>query len=62
MTLELQRFLDSLTEDDFMGSKTKKSIRNKAISFLGSSHYSVYESYKGFDIHNSLLCLIYDQI
>jgi len=62
MTTELKNFLDSLKEEDFRGSKTKRSIQSKAKTFLNSGSYEYAETYKGFDIHNSLLCLLYSEI
>lgn len=62
MTPELDKFLNSIKEGDFKGSKTKKSLKDKAESFLNSGYYVEYESYNGYDVHNLLLCLIYDEV
>jgi len=62
----LHKFLSTLKEDDFKGSKTKVSIRNKAKKFLEKGNYQYGEAFRingeKYDVHNSLLALIYDEI
>jgi len=62
MTNDLKKFLDSLTPEDYKGKETAPKIKAKAKRFLNSGKYESFEQYKGFDIHNSLCCLIYDNI
>jgi len=71
MTQELKDFLESIPESDYMGKRTKKSLQRKAKMYLNSEHYEYNDHYYkcpegesvlGWDVHNSLLCLIYDQI
>lgn len=66
MKTQLKKFLAGLKESDFLGSQTNSAIKEKAEKFLNSGAYKYNESYKRgeetYDIHNSLLCLIYDEI
>lgn len=66
MKNKLHIFLRSLNEDDFKGSQTSKLIQKKAKKVLNSDLYQDNETIlinnEKFDIHNMLLCLIYDAI
>ena len=62
----LHKFLSKLKEQDFNGSRTKKSIKSKAKKFLEEKNYDDYETFsingeKHF-IHSALISLIYDNI
>ena len=59
---KVQMFLKSLKETDFQGTKTQAALKRKAKGFLNSGVYEPYEKFNGFDIHNSLLALIYDNV
>jgi hypothetical protein len=71
MKSQLKKFLSGLKESDFNGSNTAPVIKEQAEKFLNSDAYKYNESYKKadiygeigtYDVHGSLLCLIYDEI
>lgn len=71
MKADLKKFLLSLKESDFNGSQTAPEIKAKAEKFLNTEAYKYNESYKKkdidgeigtYDVHGSLLCLIYDEV
>lgn len=62
MSNDLKVFLSKLKGEDFKGTQTKKSLKSKAEQFLCASAYEEYEKFNGLDIHNCLLCLIYDAV
>lgn len=71
MKAELKKMLLGLKESDFRGSETAVELKVKAEKFLNTDAYKYNESYKKadiygdiqtYDVHGSLLCLLYDEV
>lgn len=71
MKAQLKKFLLSLKESDFRGSETDPKLKEQAEKFLNSGAYKPYESYKKkdldgdegtYDVHETLLCLLYEEV
>lgn len=55
-------FISSLGEDDFKGTKTKPALRKHANGFLDAGAYNDNATVNGLNLHQAILCLIYDNI
>ena len=60
--LTAKEFIESLKEEDFRGSKTKKSLQLKAKYFLNDGNDYDNKTSKGYNVHIALCCLIFEQV